>query len=236
MENPEELNVQQWVDTQIGELHATADPHPNSERALARLRELDRRAAARHRMKSWVSAGVFAVAGGLLLVPSTRTRAYKVWDSISSTRQAEARLDAAPDFELENIAGGKTTAADFKGKVTVVDMWATWCEPCIQEIPSFNKLHEAYQGKDVAVVGITVESPHDEIAAKAQEFGMKYHVLVGNDDVVAGFGGLLGFPTTFVVTKDWKIYKSYMGLLPNKHESIRQDIDRLLAEDRLESN
>ena len=58
---------------------------------------------------------------------------------------------------------------------------------------------------------------------------MKYPVLVGNVDVVAGFGGLVGFPTTFVVDKDWKIYSKYMGLLPDKHKRLRQDIDGLLA-------
>src|SRR6266480_2812346 len=64
---------------------------------------------------------------------------------------------------------------------------------------------------------------------KVQEVGMKYTVLVGNDAVADGFGGLIGFPTTFVVTKDWKIYKKYLGALPNKQDRIRQDIEKLLA-------
>ena len=232
MENPERPHIGEWVDEQLGELQPTADWRPDSEQALARLRALDHRATKRSQLRFWALLGVVAVAGSLLLFPSTRSKTREVWNSISSMRGAEARLDAGPEFELENVAGGKTTAADLKGKITVVDMWATWCEPCIKEIPSFNKLHEAYQGKDVAVVGIAVESPHDEIASKAHEFDMKYLVLVGDDNVIAGFGGRLGFPTTFVLTKDWKIYKSYMGLLPNKHEKIRQDIDRLLAEDQ----
>ncbi len=76
-------------------------------------------------------------------------------------------------------------------------------------------------------------SPHDDIKPKVQEVGMKYTVLVGNDDVADGFGGLIGFPTTFVVTKDWQIYKKYLGALPNKQDRIRQDIEKLLAaEDR----
>src|SRR5262245_26826955 len=102
---------------------------------------------------------------------------------------------SAPQFELENIAGGTTKSADLKGKVSVVDIWATWCEPCITEIPKFNRLHEQYKDKDVRVVGITVLSPHDTIASKAKEFGMKYTVLVGNDEVVDGFGGVIGWPT-----------------------------------------
>ena len=54
-------------------------------------------------------------------------------------------------------------------------------------------------------------------------------MLVGNDDVMDGFGGLVGFPTTFIVTKDWKIYKKYLGALPNKQERIKKDIEKLLA-------
>ena len=149
----------------------------------------------------------------------------------STLLKTEARLDALPDFALENIAGGKTTAAEFKGKVTIVDMWATWCEPCLKEIPSFNKLQAAYAGCDVTVVGIAVESPYEDIAATAREKGINYPVLVGNDDVVSGFGGLLGFPTTFVVNKDWKIDKGYMGLIANKQQVISRDINRLLADD-----
>jgi cytochrome c biogenesis protein CcmG, thiol:disulfide interchange protein DsbE len=140
----------------------------------------------------------------------------------------------APEFDLENVAGGTTKSADLKGKISVVDIWATWCEPCIAEIPKFNKMTEEFEGKDVQVVGITVESPHGDIEPKVKETGMNYTVLVGNDDVVDGFGGIIGFPTTFIVTKDWRIYKKYLGALPDKDVRIRKDIAKLLAEEPLE--
>jgi thiol-disulfide isomerase/thioredoxin len=137
----------------------------------------------------------------------------------------------APDFELENVAGGKLKAADLKGKVLIVDFWATWCEPCIAEIPKFNKMADEFKGKNVEIVGITVESAYNTIKPKVKQTGMKYTVLVGNDKVVEGFGGLIGFPTTFVVTKDFKIYKKYMGALPDKDVRLRKDVEKLLAQE-----
>jgi cytochrome c biogenesis protein CcmG/thiol:disulfide interchange protein DsbE len=140
----------------------------------------------------------------------------------------------APDFELENIEGGKLKAADLKGKVSVIDFWATWCEPCWSEIPKYNKMLDEFRGKDVQIIGITVESPYKDIKPKAKELGIKYTVLVGNDTVQDGFGGMIGYPTTFIVTKDWKIYKKYMGALADKDQRIRKDIEALLAKDQPE--
>jgi thiol-disulfide isomerase/thioredoxin len=151
----------------------------------------------------------------------------------SAQKQPKALAPAkgAPEFDLENIRGGKTKSADIKGKVAVVDFWATWCEPCKAEIPHFNKLNEDYQGKDVQVMGIAIESPREDIAPTMKQTGIKYMVLVGNDEVVDGFGGVIGYPTTYIVTKDWKIYKKYLGALSDKEARIRKDIDKLLAEE-----
>jgi cytochrome c biogenesis protein CcmG/thiol:disulfide interchange protein DsbE len=142
-----------------------------------------------------------------------------------------APAKGAPEFSLENIRGGKTTSKDFRGKVAVVDFWATWCDPCKAEVPHFNKLSQDYQGRDVQVVGIAIESPRKDIAPTVKEVGINYMVLVGTDEVVDGFGGVIGYPTTYVVTKDWKIYKKYMGALPDKEARIRKDIDKLLADE-----
>jgi thiol-disulfide isomerase/thioredoxin len=144
---------------------------------------------------------------------------------------AKRNLKPAPEFELENVAGGKMKSSDIKGKIAIVDFWATWCAPCIQEIPNFNKIHETYQDKGVQMLAITTMSGAlEDIKPKVEEFEMKYPVLVGDDSIEEGFGGLLGFPTTFVVSPDWKIYKKYVGMTANKKEQIEKDIAKLLGE------
>jgi thiol-disulfide isomerase/thioredoxin len=69
-------------------------------------------------------------------------------------------------FKLENVAGGFMTSEDLKGKVTVIDLWATWCELCVREIPSYNQLYDAFRSQDVAIVGIVVYSPRRDIPSK----------------------------------------------------------------------
>ncbi len=136
----------------------------------------------------------------------------------------------APNFDLENVAGGRLKSSEIKGKVAVVDFWATWCAPCIQEIPNFNKIHETYKDKGVQMLAMTTMSGAlEDIKPKVAEFGMNYPVLVGDDKVEEGFGGLIGFPTTYVVDQNWNIYKKYVGMTPNKKEQIEKDIQTLLG-------
>ena len=137
----------------------------------------------------------------------------------------------APDFELENVAGGTLNSKDLKGKITVVDFWATWCNPCISEIPNYNALRQSYSGKGVEILGVTVESgPLKDIKPKVEALKMKYPVVVGTDKVIDGFGGLIGFPTTFIVDKNWHVYKKYLGMTRNKKEMIERDLQKLIAE------
>jgi len=160
--------------------------------------------------------------------PSTRMRLH-----LASTglQVAQSERDAVAYFKLENVAGGFMTSEDLKGKVTVVDLWATWCNPCVEEIPIYNQLYDAFRGQDVAIVGIAVESPRRDIPSKVRQLGIKYPVLIANDEAGRAFGRIQGFPTTVVISKEEKIYKRYIGTVPHKKERIKQDIEHLLAED-----
>jgi len=144
---------------------------------------------------------------------------------------AEPQRDAVAYFKLENVAGGFMTSEDLKGKVTVVDLWATWCHLCVEEIPIYNGLYDAFRDQDVAIVGIAVYSPLHDIPSKVRQLGIKYPVLIGNDKASQAFGRIQGFPTTVVISKEGKIYKRYMGTVANKEEKLKQDIEHLLTED-----
>jgi cytochrome c biogenesis protein CcmG, thiol:disulfide interchange protein DsbE len=173
------------------------------------------------------SLAIFVVTGVILICsPSARMRLQQA----STGFQAAQTETPVGYFKLEKVAGGFMTSEDLKGKVTVVDLWATWCQPCIEEIPIYNRLHAAFEGgHDVAIVGIAVSSPVRDIPSKVRQLGIKYPVLIGDDKAIQAFGGVRGFPTTVVITKEGKIYKRYMGAVRDKEQKIKQDIERLFG-------
>ncbi len=135
-----------------------------------------------------------------------------------------------PQFEVPRLTGGTLKSSDLRGKVTVVDFWATWCNPCIAEIPNYNKLKEKFAGKDVEILGMTVESGSlEDIKPKVEEFKIQYSVVVGTDEIAQDFGGIIGWPTTFLVSKDGKIVKRIIGSPPGKIEQMEKDIEMLLG-------
>ena len=135
-----------------------------------------------------------------------------------------------PQFHLRDIEGRVFDLARLEGKVAFIDIWATWCIPCIIEIPSHIDLYEAYADDGLAVLGITVRSGGaDDIRHVVERLGIDYPILVGDDDVMSAFGGVEGFPTNFLITRNGKIYKRYLGVYPNKKEIVEKDILELLA-------
>ena len=137
-----------------------------------------------------------------------------------------ASLPSAPEFELVSLAGGTIRSEDLKGKVVVLDFWATWCAPCIAEIPRYNELHRDQNSDEFAMLGITVESGSiEDVRPYIAEYGIEYPVVMGDTAVVADIGGVIAYPMTFVISPDWKIFKKYLGQYPpNKKEQIEQDV------------
>jgi cytochrome c biogenesis protein CcmG/thiol:disulfide interchange protein DsbE len=126
---------------------------------------------------------------------------------------------------LTGIDGASHSLADLRGKVVVLDFWATWCPPCKQEIPDFISLQTQYGPRGVQIVGIGLDEP-EKLAAFARQTGMNYPVLLGTQDVAMRYGGIEGIPTTFVIDKNGKIVNRFEGYRPR--EVFEQEIKQLL--------
>ena len=120
----------------------------------------------------------------------------------------------APDFNLKDINGKAFRLSDFKGKVLIVDFFGTWCPPCRGEIPGFVELQNFYGPQGVLVIGVSSE---DAGALKkfADSMGINYPVLTDTDEAAhIIYGPIRGIPTTFVIDKNFKVRRHYIGARP----------------------
>jgi peroxiredoxin len=123
----------------------------------------------------------------------------------------------APTWKLQSFDGKSVSFDDFKGKVVILDFWATWCGPCREEIPGLIDLQKKYEKQGLAVVGISLDGGGAEVVkAFVTKVGMNYAVLLGNDKVQQAFGGIDAIPATFVIDRRGHIVKKYVGLVEKK--------------------
>jgi thiol-disulfide isomerase/thioredoxin len=172
------------------------------------------------------------VALASLVAPAVATQDKK------TDRQAGApAANAMPQMNLQDLDGKAIETDKLKGSILVVDFWATWCGPCIKEIPAYNKLQEKYADKGVKFIGVTMASGEAKevksfVAERKLKYTeMKYTVLMGDDTQAYDFN-IIGFPTTYLVTRDWKIYRKYIGAGPRKTEQLEIDIQKLLETEK----
>ena len=138
-----------------------------------------------------------------------------------------AALTVAPDFELKDLDGKNYRFSDAKGTVRLVDFWATWCAPCREEIPMFKDLHATYGPKGFTLVGIAMDDEGvEKVKPFVDELKLPYLTLIGNEAVVDAFGGIVGFPTKFLVDRDGRIVDSWVGEVPRS--VLEQKIQSLL--------
>ena len=136
---------------------------------------------------------------------------------------SQASAQTAPDFELKDINGNAVNLSDYKGKVIILDVWATWCPPCKAEIPSFIELQDEF-ADDIVVIGVSLDQAGPQaVEPFAKEWGINYPVLYGfGSSVPQLYGGVQGIPTTFVIDRDFKLQRKYVGY--TDHEVFEADI------------
>jgi peroxiredoxin len=122
----------------------------------------------------------------------------------------------APEWELVNLEAGKTHSNQFKGKVQVINFWATWCPPCRAEIPHFKELAEIYKERNVVFLGISLDQSLGPVKRFHRTEKMNYPLLMGHGDLVQAFGGFSAIPQTFIIDSEGRIHKQFSGLVEKK--------------------
>ena len=175
------------------------------------------------------------IAGGVVIVwmgqseseSSTTTVARN--EAVSPSAMTETELSIAPDFSLPDLDGKTVRLSDFNGQVRIVDFWATWCPPCRKEIPHFQALHEKYGTGGLTVIGVALDETGAEVVRPfVEEQRMTYTSVIGNQDVARQYGGIEAIPTTFVIDKQGKVFRKYVGY--RDYETFEADVKTLLAQ------
>ena len=134
----------------------------------------------------------------------------------------------APDFTLKDSYGQAVKLSDYKGKVVLLNFWATWCGPCKIEIPWFQEFETANTSKGFAVLGVAMDDEGwDVVKPYIEQHKVNYRVLLGNEQVGTLYGGVESLPTTFVLDREGKIASVHIGLVSKG--DYAQEIQALLA-------
>lgn len=188
----------------------------------------------------WLVASAAALGLGLAAIPfiSNGVGGTEVTARAGEDNKVKAATEAgictakpktAPlDFVVKDMNGADVKLADYKGKVVMLNFWATWCGPCKVEIPMFTELQTKYKDQGLAFLGISVDDPPEALKPFAQEYRMNYPVLIGDgrDDVQNAFGPMFGIPVTLLIARDGTICTRYLG--PRPKERFERDIKALL--------
>jgi len=119
---------------------------------------------------------------------------------------------SAPEWTLKDPEGREVSSKQFAGKVVVVDFWATWCGPCVEEIPGFVALQNKYGKDGLVIVGVSLDRGGPaKVKRFMEEHGMNYVVVMGNAEIGDAFGGFEAIPTTFLVSRDGRIVHRKTG-------------------------
>ena len=182
---------------------------------------------------AWIAMGSVAVALGLLWAASDLSQQPPPDEDISAITPGD--LDdtkvvgkmAPLNYTLKDMNGADVRLSSFKGKVILLNFWATWCHPCKEEIPDLVALQEEYKD-DLVVLGFSIDDKPEELKEYAVKYAMNYPVLVGagHENIQEAYGPMWGVPVTIIIGRDGRIAKKQSGI--RTHEQFDREIKRLL--------
>jgi len=237
--------AERWTNERLASLNPGAEWEPNVARGLALLRDR-RHPEKRRRAKkySWLAGGI-AVGVPLMAMPATRALAHRcvsacvsesgwVRELVTGTLPTAQYISAenrklAPDFTLTDASGQAVTLSALRGKVVLLNFWATWCGPCQIEIPWFVEMAQANRDAGLEVVGVSMdEDGWQSVRPYIQARKVNYTVVTGNQDIAQLYDGVPSLPATFIIDRSGRIAAVHVGLC-SKHE-YESDIAAVMRE------
>src|SRR5579863_534198 len=245
MKKDDEVDLGRWVDERLAGRVPDAEWQPNVLHGLAQLRE---RRSPRRRVL-WTGLAGAAVCMPLMAFPVTRTFAkncvsacvsesgrfrefFTGKQDASSPRLVYAKAEDrkfAPDFTLDDASGVPVRLSQFRGKVVLLNFWATWCVPCRTETPWFVEFHETYRDRGLAVLGVSLDDDGwKSVKPYMDKMKVDYPVMVASGDIASRYGGLNSLPVTLIIDKAGRIAVTHVGLCPKSEYEAA--INAMLAE------
>ncbi len=170
--------------------------------------------------KTLIVVGILAA---IVIAAHFADKATRLPATALSAKAADAGGKDAPQLTLKDLDGKDVSLAQYKGRVVLVNFWATWCEPCKVEIPWLIDMQQKYGTKGFTVLGVAMDDEGRSVVApfvqkerfevNSVQSQMNYPIVIGNDAAADKFGGLLGYPTSVLVGRDGKILKRITGLI-----------------------
>ena len=181
----------------------------------------------------WIIAAAAALALGVLTLPVFLTGgrddqqlSANSGDPVPAASACKAEGPANLSLTMKDMNGADFKLADLKGKVILVNFWASWCAPCLAEIPEFIKVREAYHEQGFEIIGISTDDSPEQLRAFATKYKTNYPLLQVTSEAEDAYGPVFGLPTSIIVARDGSVCKRHFG--PLTKEQLEKEIKALL--------
>ena len=174
----------------------------------------------------WVIAAAAALALGVLTLPRLMTGDSQRTEAATTGGSCQAEGPANLNLTLKDMHDAEYKLSSLKGKVVLVNFWASWCAPCLAEIPEFIKVREAYSDKGFEILGISTDDTPEQLRDFASKYKTNYPLVQVSADVEEAYGPVFGLPTSILVARDGSVCKRHFG--PLSKEQLEKELKSLL--------
>ena len=152
---------------------------------------------------------------------------FLVWGCSPQEEPAESNASVAPDFALDDVEGRIYRLSDFRGDVVILNFFATWCAPCRKEVPDLVRLHQAFAGEGLQIIGVSLDEDGDTVLKPfIKQYGITYQIVLATEKTIFDYGGMQAIPSTFLIDHRGSINEHFVGLAPGYQ--LESSVRRLL--------